>query len=147
MRKKNFSLIFPFAFLLCIVAVLSACGDGAGIETESATEAEADKEAVYMNITAKEAKKIMDEGGDYVILDVRTEEEFAEGHVPGAMLIPHDKINVQASEKLPDKDRLILVYCRSGRRSKLAAEALLALGYKNIIEFGGIIDWPYETEK
>ncbi len=141
MRKKNFSLIFPFAFLLCIVAVLSACGE----ETE--TETETDKEAVYLNITAEEAKKIMDEGCDYVILDVRTAEEFAVGHVPGAILIPYDEINAQAEEMLPDKDRLILVYCRSGRRSKIAAESLLALGYKNIKEFGGIIDWPYETEK
>ncbi len=147
MKVTARTLLFPFLLLLCAITVLSACSNGDGNETGTATEKETEKEAVYLNITATEAKTIMDEGGDYVILDVRTEEEFAEGHVPGAILIPHDRINAQASEKLPDKDKLILVYCRSGRRSKLAAEALLALGYKNIKEFGGIIDWPYETEK
>ena len=103
------------------------------------------KEAVYMNITAEEAKKIMDTESEYVILDVRTEEEFAQGHIPGAMLIPDYAIREEAEKALPDKDALILVYCRSGRRSKNAAQILLELGYTNIREFGGIIDWPYET--
>ena len=98
-----------------------------------------------MNITAEEAKKIMDTESEYVILDVRTEEEFAQGHIPGAMLIPDYEIREEAESSLPDKDALILVYCRSGRRSKNAAQILLELGYTNIREFGGIIDWPYET--
>lgn len=98
-----------------------------------------------MNITAEEAKKIMDTESEYVILDVRTEEEFAQGHIPGAILIPDYEIREEAESSLPDKDALILVYCRSGRRSKNAAQILAELGYTNIREFGGIIDWPYET--
>ena len=104
------------------------------------------QEAVYMNITAEEAKKIMNSEEGYIILDTRTQEEYDEGHIPGAIVIPHDEITDRAEEELPDKDQLLLVYCRSGRRSKLAAEALVELGYTNIKEFGGIIDWPYETE-
>ena len=99
-----------------------------------------------MNITAEEAKKIMDSEEGYIILDTRTQAEYDEGHIPGAIVIPHDKITDRAEEELPDKDQLLLVYCRSGRRSKLAAEALVELGYTNIKEFGGIIDWPYEVE-
>ena len=104
------------------------------------------QEAVYMNITAEEAKKIMDSEEGYIILDTRTQEEYDEGHIPGAIVIPHDEITDRAEEELPDKDQLLLVYCRSGRRSKIAAEALVELGYTNIKEFGGIIDWPYEWE-
>ena len=104
------------------------------------------QEAVYMNITAQEAKQIMDSEEGYIILDTRTQEEYDEGHIPGAIVIPHDEITDRAEEELPDKDQLLLVYCRSGRRSKLAAEALVKLGYTNIKEFGGIIDWPYEVE-
>ena len=104
------------------------------------------REAVYMNITAQEAKQIMDSEGGYIILDTRTQAEYDEGHIPGAIVIPHDEINEKAEQMLPDKDQLILVYCRSGRRSKLAAQSLVELGYTNIKEFGGIIDWPYEME-
>ena len=104
------------------------------------------QEVVYMNITAEEAKKIMDSEEGYIILDTRTQEEYDEGHIPGAIVISHDEIAERAEQLLPDKDQLLLVYCRSGRRSKLAAEPLVKLGYTNIKEFGGIIDWPYETE-
>ena len=104
------------------------------------------QEAVYMNITAQEAKQIMDSEEGYIILDVRTQEEYDQGHIPGAILIPDTDIEAKAEAILTDKSQLILVYCRSGRRSKLAAEALVDLGYTNIKEFGGIIDWPYETE-
>lgn len=99
----------------------------------------------YKQITPAEAKALME--GDAIILDVRTEEEFAEGHIEGAILIPDYEITEKAPQVLPDKNALILVYCRSGRRSKLAAEALVALGYTNVQEFGGIIDWPYEVVK
>lgn len=99
-----------------------------------------------MNITAQQAKEIMDTQEGYIILDTRTEEEYAEGHIPGAVLIPYDEILEKAESVLKDKDQLILVYCRSGRRSKLASEDLVKLGYTNIREFGGIIDWPYEVE-
>ena len=77
---------------------------------------------------------------------MRTQEEYNEGHIPGATQISHEEIEEKAKDVLTDKDQLILVYCRSGRRSKIAAEALAELGYTNIKEFGGIIDWPYETE-
>ena len=101
---------------------------------------------IYQNITAEEAKRIMDTESDYIILDVREQYEYDEGHVPGAILIPYTEIENQAEEKLPDKDVLLLIYCRSGRRSKIAAETLVELGYTNIKEFGGIIDWPYSIE-
>ena len=100
----------------------------------------------YENITAEEAKNIMDTETDYIILDVREQYEFDAGHIPGAILIPYTEIENQAAKKLPDKDVLLLVYCRSGRRSKIAAETLVKLGYTNIKEFGGIIDWPYSLE-
>ena len=88
----------------------------------------------------------MDSEEGYIILDVRSQEEYDQGHIPGAILIPDTEIKAQAEEVLTDKDQLILVYCHSGRRSKLAAEALVELGYTNIKEFGVILDWPYETE-
>ena len=100
----------------------------------------------YVNITAEQAKEIMDTHQGYVILDTRAQEEYDESHIPGAILIPHDEILQKAEAVLTDKDQLILVYCRSGRRSKLAAADLVKLGYTNIKEFGGIIDWPYEVE-
>ena len=104
------------------------------------------QEAKYMNITAQEAKEIMDTQEGYVILDTRTQEEYDQGHIPGAVLLPYDEVLQKAETILTDKNQLILVYCRSGRRSKLASEDLIKLGYTNIKEFGGIIDWPYETE-
>jgi len=104
------------------------------------------KEAIYMNITAQEAKEIMDSEQGYIILDVRSQEEYDEGHIPGAIVIPHTEIRERAEDVLKDKNQLLLVYCRSGRRSKIAAEDLVALGYTNIKEFGGILDWPYEVE-
>ncbi len=125
---------------ICIfltAVLLGACG-----QTE-----ENDREAVYVNITAEEAKQIMDSEEGYIILDVRTQEEYDQGHIPGATQISHEEIEEKAEQVLTDKDQLILVYCRSGRRSKIAAEALVELGYTNIKEFGGIIDWPYEVEK
>ena len=123
-------------FLLLAVMLLTACGQ----------DKENDQGAVYVNITAEEAKQIMDSEEGYIILDVRTQEEYDQGHIPGAILIPDTEIKARAEEVLTDKDQLILVYCRSGRRSKLAAEALVELGYTNIKEFGGIIDWSYEVE-
>ena len=124
-------------FLLLAVMLLTACGQNV----------EKDQEAVYWNITAEEARQIMDTEESCIILDVREQEEYDAGHIPGAILIPYTQIEEKAEEMLPDKDQLILVYCRSGRRSKLAAEALEDLGYTNIKEFGGIINWPYQVEK
>ena len=123
-------------FLLLAVMMLTACGQAK----------ENDQGAVYVNITAEEAKEIMDSQEGYRILDVREQEEYDAGHIPGAILIPYTQIKEKANEMLPDKNQLILVYCRSGRRSKIASEALVELGYTNIKEFGGIIDWPYGVE-
>ena len=114
---------------------MTACDDANG------------KVSTYEQITAEQAKTIMDTEKDYVIIDARTEEEFAEGHIENAILIPEYEIKDRAEKELPDKEQLILVYCRSGRRSKIASEELVKLGYTNVKEFGGIIDWPYETVK
>lgn len=84
---------------------------------------------------------------DYIILDVRRPDEFAAGHIPNAVNIPNESIGADEIDELPDKDRLILVYCRSGNRSKQASEKLVRLGYTNIVEFGGILDWKGEIEK
>ena len=84
---------------------------------------------------------------EQIIIDARTQEEYDEWHIPGAILIPEYEIADRAEKELPDKDQLILVYCRSGRRSKIAAEELVKLGYTNVKEFGGIIDWEYEIVK
>ena len=108
---------------------------------------EKDMKNTYEQITPDEAKKIMDTERGYIILDVRTEEEFAEGHIEGAILIPDYEVADKAESILNDKDQLILVYCRSGRRSKIASEELVNLEYTNVKEFGGIIDWPYEVVK
>ena len=118
------------AFFLIVLFALVGCG----------------QQAVYENITAQQAKELMDREEGYVILDVRTEEEYAQGHIPGAVLIPDYEIEQKAEHVLTDKDQMILVYCRSGRRSKNAAQTLQKLGYTDIREFGGIIDWPYEIE-
>ena len=101
----------------------------------------------YEQITPEEAKNIMDAETRFVIIDARTQAEFDEGHIEGAILIPEYEITDRAEEEIPDKDTLILVYCRSGRRSKIAADALIELGYTNVKEFGGIIDWQYEIVK
>ena len=99
----------------------------------------------YRQINMAEAITLMDEESGYIILDVRTPEEFAGKHIPGAVNIPNETIGTTEIPELPDRDQLILVYCRSGNRSKQASEKLVALGYTNIVEFGGINDWPGET--
>ena len=103
--------------------------------------------ATYEQISGAEAKALMDSENGYIIIDARTQEEYDEGHIPGAIMIPEYEIADRAEKELPDKDQLILVYCRSGRRSKIAAEELVKLGYTNVKEFGGIIDWKYEIVK
>lgn len=98
----------------------------------------------YRQVTTEEAVNIMQTEENYVILDVRTAQEFASGHIPGAVLLPNETIGTEDIPLLPDKDQLILVYCRSGNRSKQAAEKLAQLGYTNIVEFGGINSWTGE---
>ena len=129
MMVKKWILFFPGLLLL------TACG----------APTKNNQEMVFLNITAEEARKLMDSEKDRIILDVRSREEYDQGHIPGAILIPDTEIEAKAADLLPDKDQLILVYCRSGRRSKLAAQSLADLGYTNIREFGGILDWPYEV--
>ena len=120
---------------LILSVALVACNEENGLP----------KDMTYEQITPAEAKSLMDSESGYIILDVRTPEEFAEGHIEGAILIPDYEIGEKAEKILTDKDQLILVYCRSGRRSKNAANELATLGYTNIKEFGGIIDWEYGT--
>ena len=107
--------------------------------------APAESEASYRQVSMDEAIAMMEEKNDYFILDVRTPEEFAEKHIPDAINIPNETIGTEEIPELPDKEQLILVYCRSGNRSKQASEKLVRLGYTNIVEFGGINDWPGET--
>ena len=132
--KKVKGLIIMLLISLSLFG-MTACGSENG------------KSSTYEQITAEQAKTIMDTEKDYIIIDARTEEEFAEGHIENAILIPEYEIKDRAEKELPDKEQLILVYCRSGRRSKIASEELVKLGYTNVKEFGGIIDWPYETVK
>ena len=119
--------------ILLSALMLTGCA-GAGNQTNS-----------YLRISMDEAAAMMEQESGYIILDVRTPEEFAEKHIPNAINIPNENIGTDEISELPDKDQLIMVYCRSGRRSKEAAEKLVALGYTNIVEFGGIIDWKGET--
>ena len=129
-RNKRF-LIALLTFTLPFGCV--GCSDGSTVS--------------YDQIRGAEAKALMDSESGYIILDAREQDEYDEGHIPGSILIPYGEIADRAEKELPDKDQLILVYCRSGRRSKIAAEELVKLGYTNIKEFGGIIDWEYETVK
>ena len=103
------------------------------------------EEISYRQISMTDAVTLMEEETGYIILDVRTPEEFAQKHIPGAVNVPNEVIGTEEISELPDKDQMILVYCRSGNRSKQASEKLAVLGYTNIVEFGGINDWPGET--
>ncbi len=104
-------------------------------------------DAVYRQISMEEAAALMAEAGDYVLLDVRRADEFAAGHIPGAINLANESISTEEIPELPDKVQLILVYCRSGNRSKQAARKLAERGYSSVVEFGGILDWPGEIEQ
>jgi rhodanese-related sulfurtransferase len=106
------------------------------------TEDDMKNEITYSNMD--DIASIMNSNDEYIIVDVRTFEEYSEGHIPGAINIPNESIVDKQPELLPDKDALILIYCRSGNRSKQAAQKLLDMGYTNLVEFGGIIDWKGE---
>ena len=124
--------LIPF---LLIVSVLAGCGSSSKGEAEN----------TYRQVSAKEAAMLMETEENYIILDVRTETEYAERHIPNAVCIPNETIGTTEIPELPDKGQLILVYCRSGNRSKQAAAKLAALGYTNVVEFGGINGWTGET--
>lgn len=135
MSKNKYLRIFTSTLLMSLTMfMMTACSSD--VDTSKIT---------YEQITAKQAKKLMNTETDYIILDTRTEEEFAESHIENAILIPHYEIADRAEKELPDKGQLILVYCRSGNRSKQASQVLAELGYTNVKEFGGIIDWEYGT--
>lgn len=121
--------IIPFLMALLLLT-------GCGAQSEEST---------YRQVNAEEAATMMEEESGYIILDVRTTEEYSEKHIPGAINIPNETIGTEDIPELPDKEQLILVYCRSGNRSKQASEKLVKLGYTNIVEFGGINDWTGET--
>lgn len=145
--------------LLCIVFIVSltllaSCTERSNVAIiggadgpTSITVAKKGEKIMYEEISQEKAKEIMDGDGEYIVLDVREKDEFDEGHISGAVLLPYTQIDDRAEEMLPDKEKLILVYCRSGRRSKIAASSLIALGYTNVKEFGGIIDWQYGIVK
>lgn len=118
--------IIPMIFALLLLAGCAA--------------APSDK-AAYRQITMEDAAAMMEEEADYIILDVRTKKEYASGHIPNAINIPNEVIGSEEIPELPDKEQLILVYCRSGNRSKQASKKLADLGYTNVVEFGGIMDW------
>lgn len=99
----------------------------------------------YKNITPQEARIMLDEDSNIILLDVRTPEEFSEKHIDGAILIPDYEIDTRAKIELPDKQSKILIYCRSGVRSKNVAHKLISMGYENVYDFGGIISYPYDV--
>ena len=141
------SIVSLAGFTGCFGAAAGSNGNGRGNGNGSNATNDGSNSSSYQQVNAETAKELMDTEDDYVILDARTQAEHDEGHIPGAILIPHDTVAAAAEDALPDKDQLILVYCRSGNRSKQASQTLVDLGYTNVVEFGGINSWPYEVEK
>ncbi len=134
--------ILLFAALAASLAPLSGCTLS---KTKKDTEDMTDK-AAYQKISAEEAYEMM-ASQEVVVVDVRTQEEYDGGHIENAVLVPNESIGSEMPEALPDKEATLLIYCRSGRRSKDAAQKLLTLGYQSVYDFGGVIDWPYELVK
>lgn len=139
MKKQIFILFLILILILGLIIV--GCSKSSGQKQLEGNE------MGYLQVDAEKAKTLMETETDYVILDVRTDEEYAEGHIPNSALIPDYEIKKRAEKELPDKNQLILVYCRSGNRSKTASAILVELGYTNVVEFGGIRSWPYDIEK
>ena len=129
---KKIRRLLPFVLSLIL---LSSCGTPGGAPNN------------YRQISMNEAVKMMKNEKNYIILDVRRPDEYAEGHIPGAINVPNEEIATAEISEFPDKSQMILVYCRSGRRSKEASEKLVKLGYTNIVEFGGIQEYKGEIEK
>ena len=156
--------ILPLLLLLALLLALTGCKSAAptppaapaaaepAVETPAepaapgpAAETPTPKADTYRRISMQEAVEMMEKETGYVILDVRTRQEYDSGHIPGAILIPNETIGTDELPELPDKDQLILVYCRSGNRSRQASDKLVKLGYTNVVEFGGINSWPGEV--
>ena len=134
--------ILLFALLAASLALLSGC---ALSKAKADTAEDMPDKAAYQKISAEEAYEMMI--SQEIVVDVRTREEYDGGHIENAVLVPNESIGSEMPEALPDKEATLLVYCRSGRRSKDAAQKLLALGYQSVYDFGGVIDWPYELVK
>lgn len=130
--------------LIIIIAIIIIIGV---VFKMNKKEKNIENEVIIKHVSMSDIVQIMEENENYIILDVRTLEEYNQGHIPNAICIPNETIDGNVVNKLPDKNQMILVYCRSGNRSKQAAEKLKKLGYTNLIEFGGIIDWKGEIEK
>ena len=130
--------------MLLFIFCLTGCAGNAGAQT---SETGPDQPIHYKQISQEEAQVMMAKDDGHVIVDVRRQDEYDAGHIPGAILIPNESIEKERPKELPNLDQIILIYCRSGRRSKEASEKLAQMGYKNIYEFGGIITWPGETVK
>lgn len=133
-----------FLMLLTLTVFMVACKEDKK-ENEQMSESTSKNKKEYEMITMKDAKSIFEEEGDYIIVDVRRVDEYSSGHIPNAINIPNESIGEEDVKQLPDKEQTIYIYCRSGNRSKQAAEKLVKLGYSNIIEFGGILDWEGEV--
>ena len=134
--------------ILMISALTLGCGDSEGNVSEDTSAIEETVEsAEVVKISAEEAQVMMASGDPYTLVDVRTQAEFDEGHIEGAILLPNDEIETLAPDQLKDKEAVILVYCRSGNRSAQASNLLVELGYTNVYDFGGIIDWPGDIVK
>ena len=150
--KKLITLFFACIFLTSCTKESTSIGIIGGADGPTAIivsdeiKKGDDNMYTYEIITQEIAKEIMDSDEKFILLDVREQSEYDEGHIPGAILLPHEEITEKAESVLPNKDALILVYCRSGRRSKIASETLASMGYTDVREFGGINDWPYEIE-
>lgn len=140
-KKRSIPWIVFVAVVFCIAIIQMIEG-----QIEEKSKGEEDM-AGYKLITMEDAKQIFETEGDYIILDVRRADEFASGHIPRAINVANEDITDVEPQQLPDKDQYIYVYCRSGNRSKQAAAKLAAMGYKNIIEVGGIMDWTGDMEK
>ena len=136
--KRLTRILLPAVIALTAVLILTGCGSSADDKT-------AGDKKTYRQVSPEEAAAMMEEETDYIILDVRTQEEYETAHIPGAICIPNETIGTEDIPELPDKEQLILVYCRSGNRSKQASEKLVNQGYTNIVEFGGINSWTGET--
>ena len=138
-------IITAIILLILITVLFVGCPNNQSKHSENSDVTESVQQVDYKKISAEEARRMMEEQTDYILLDVRTEEEFAEIRIDGAILIPDYEIKDRAADELPDKTALILIYCRSGRRSANVAHELIDMGYTDVYDFGGIIDWPYTT--
>lgn len=148
--KSSFLYLFIVLFLSFVLIACAAPADGTPTTGGNATDGSTEEDKAtgeYQRISHEDAQARMDSGDDIIILDVRTPDEFSAGYIKGAINLPVNQIRNKAAEILPDKDAEILIYCRSGNRSKTASLELLSLGYTNVFDFGGIMGWPGDIEK